>query len=137
MSEGTDRFGYDKNYDWGSYGDDALLKFLEGNCIPWNDGNNTRQLNLDGSNRRYYLLRDDMCLYDGKSYKDLKPKQIAKLYKHYANLSRDIKQTRPDDINKFIEEWDYEKYSRKRNKNEPSGGNEESFPTIIGDGDFY
>jgi hypothetical protein len=78
-----------------------------------------------------------MCLYDGKSYKDLKPKQIAKLYKHYANLSRDIKQTRPDDINKFIEEWDYEKYSRKRNKNEPSGGNEESFPTIIGDGDFY
>ena len=137
MSEGTDRFGYDKNYDWGSYGDDALLKFLEGNCTPWNDGNNTRQLNLDGSNRRYYVLRDDLCLYEGKSYKDLKPKQIAKLYKHYANLSRDIKQTRPDDINKFIEEWDYEKYSRKRNKDKPSGGNEESFPTIIGDGDFY
>ena len=73
-----------------------------------------------------------MCLYDGKSYKDLKPKQIAKLYKHYANLKQDIRQTRPDDINKFIDEWDYETYRRKINKGKPI--------PIVGDdgsGGFY
>ena len=35
-----------KKFEWQSYGDDALYKFLEDNCIPWNNGENTDRLRL-------------------------------------------------------------------------------------------
>ena len=68
-----------KKFEWQSYGDDALYKFLEDNCIPWNNGENTRQIEIKGVRRRMYILRDETC-YENKSFKDLTPKQIEKHY---------------------------------------------------------
>ena len=70
-----------KKFEWQSYGDDSIYKFLEDNCIPWNNGENTRQINIRGVKRRMYILRDETC-YENKSFKDLTPKQIEK---HYLN----------------------------------------------------
>jgi len=81
----TGQFTQEK-YNWGSYGDDALYKFLEANSTPWNDGSLTRQINVDGVRSRYYLLDDSKCPMPGKSYKDLTPKQIANCATSYSTI---------------------------------------------------
>ena len=80
-----------KKYDWGSFGDDALYKFLSATCIRWNNGDATRQISIDGVKHRFYLLDDARCPIPGKSYKDLTPKQIETIYKNYSSLNSDIK----------------------------------------------
>jgi hypothetical protein len=88
MTKQTD---YSTKWNWGSYGDDALYKFLEDNCIPWNNGENTRQIEINGTRRRLYIL-SDVSLYKDKSYKDLTPKQIEKHFLHYNEISRAIRE---------------------------------------------
>ena len=78
-----------ERYDWGSFGDDALYKFLSSNCIPWNNGEATRQIEIDGVRQRFYLLKDD-CPIPGKSYKDLTPKQIETIYRNYSECLNKI-----------------------------------------------
>ena len=72
-----------KQLDWGSYGDDALYKFLSANSDPWNNGEKTRQIKINGVRNRFYLLNDSLCPIPGKSYKDLEPKQIEIIYNNY------------------------------------------------------
>ena len=88
MTKQTD---YSTKWNWGSYGDDALYKFIEDNCIPWNNGENTRQIEINGTRRRLYIL-SDVSLYKDKSYKDLTPKQIEKHFLHYNEISRAIRE---------------------------------------------
>ena len=52
-----------EQFNWGSYGDDALYKFLSANCDPWNNGEKTRQIKINGVRNRYYLLNDIAALY--------------------------------------------------------------------------
>ncbi len=47
MSTTKDTMTRDR-FDWGSYGDDALYKFLSANGKPWNNGESTRQIEIDG-----------------------------------------------------------------------------------------
>ena len=72
-----------EQFNWGSYGDDALYKFLSANCDPWNNGEKTRQIKINGVRNRYYLLNDNRCPVPGKSYKDLEPKQIEIIHNKY------------------------------------------------------
>ena len=65
-----------EKYSWGSFGDDAIYKFLSANSTPWNNGDNTRQISIRGVRQRLYNLDDTRCPIPGKSYKDLTPKQI-------------------------------------------------------------
>ena len=65
-----------KQFDWGSFGDDAIYKFLSSNSEPWNNGENTRQISINGVKHRFYILDDTRCPLTDKSYKDLTPKQI-------------------------------------------------------------
>jgi len=81
---------YADKYDWGSFGDDALYKFLSTNCIPWNNGENTRQISIDGVRQRFYLLDDSKCLFTDKSYRDLKPQDIELIYKNYSSMKKEI-----------------------------------------------
>ena len=81
---------YTDRYDWGSFGDDALYKFLSTNCIPWNNGENTRQISIDGVRQRFYLLDDSKCLFTNKSYRDLKPQDIELIYKNYSSMKKEI-----------------------------------------------
>jgi len=81
---------YTDRYDWGSFGDDALYKFLSTNCIPWNNGENTRQISIDGVRQRFYLLDDSKCLFTDKSYRDLKPQDIELIYKNYSSMKKEI-----------------------------------------------
>ena len=80
-------------YDWGSFGDDAIYKFLSANATPWNNGDNTRQLM---GRQRFYLLDDSKCPIPGKSYKDLTPKQIEAVYKNYSALRDEIQNEDPN-----------------------------------------
>ena len=80
-----------KQFDWGSYGDDALYKFLSANCKPWNNGEKTRQIEINGVRQRFYLIDDTRCPIPGKSYKDLTPKQIETIYKDYSGVYREIR----------------------------------------------
>ena len=92
----TTKDTYDHSrYDWGSYGDDALYKFLASNCIRWNNGQTTRQISISGIKHRFYLLDDTRCPMPGKSYKDLNPKDIETIYKDYSK----IKETIEDELN--------------------------------------
>ena len=75
-----------EKFDWGSFGDDAIFKFLSSNCIRWNNGENTRQINIDGVRHRFYLLDDTRCPIPGRSYKDLTPKQLEIIYKNYKEV---------------------------------------------------
>ena len=82
-----------EKYNWGSFGDDAVYKFLSANAIPWNNGDNTRQLI---GRQRFYLLDDSKCPIPGKSYKDLTPKQIEAVYKNYSALREEIQNEEPN-----------------------------------------
>ena len=76
-------------YDWGSYGDDALLKFLSSNCLRWNNKETTRQIEIRNTWHRYYILEDKGLLV-GKSYKDMTPKEIKIMSLHWHNIKQDI-----------------------------------------------
>lgn len=79
-----------EQFDWGSYGDDALFKFLEQNCIPWNNGEKTRQIEIKPPHKeRFYLLQDNGPI-PGKSLKDYTPKELIKLRSHYSNIEKAI-----------------------------------------------
>ena len=81
-----------KQFDWGSFGDDAIYKFLSANADPWNNGENTRQISINGVKHRFYILDDSFCPIPGKSYKDLTPKQIETIYKNFAALRKEIQE---------------------------------------------
>tara|TARA_R110002051_G_scaffold47343_3_gene93793 strand:+ start:519 stop:3299 length:2781 start_codon:yes stop_codon:yes gene_type:complete len=83
----TKEDAFDKTkYDWGSFGDDAIFKFLSANCIRWNNGDNTRQISINGVKQRFYVLDDARCPLPGKSYKDLAPKLIETIYLNYGKI---------------------------------------------------
>tara|TARA_R100000329_G_scaffold44956_1_gene42013 strand:+ start:1963 stop:4383 length:2421 start_codon:yes stop_codon:yes gene_type:complete len=98
-------------YDWGSYGDDAIYKFLEDNCIPWNNGENTRQIEIEGTRRRMYILADETC-YENKSFKDLTPKQIEKHYLYRGNMNLAIYKE-AEWYKKALAMWDSAKKNRE------------------------
>ena len=81
----------DERYDWGSFGDDAILKFLSANAIRWNNGDSTRQIEINGVRNRLYILDDSKCPIPGKSYKDLAPKDIEIIYKNYTSIKIEIR----------------------------------------------
>jgi hypothetical protein len=85
-----------KKYDWGSFGDDAIFKFLSANGSRWNNGDSTRQVSIDGVKHRFYLLDDARCPIPGKSYKDLTPKQIEAIYKNYTSIKFKINNQEKD-----------------------------------------
>ena len=76
-------------YDWGSYGDDALLKFLSSNCLRWNNKETNRQIEIKNTLHRLYIL-EDKGLIVGKSYKDMTPKEIKIMSLHWHNIKHDI-----------------------------------------------
>ena len=78
-------------YDWGSFGDDAILKFLSANAVRWNNGDSTRQIEINGVRNRLYILDDSKCPIPGKSYKDLTPKDIEIIYKNYTSIKIEIR----------------------------------------------
>jgi len=75
-----------EQYKWGSFGDDAIYKFLNHNATRWNDGATTRQVSIRGFRQRFHLLDDSRCPLPGKSYKDLTPKQIETIYIKYETV---------------------------------------------------
>jgi len=79
-----------KQFDWGSFGDDAVYKFLSANAEPWNNGENTRQISINGVKHRFYILDDARCPIPDKSYKDLTPKQIEAIHNHYTSIKNKI-----------------------------------------------
>ena len=81
-----------EKFDWGSFGDDAIYKFLAANSDPWNNGDNTRQISIKGVKHRFYNLDDTRCPVPGKSYKDLTPKQIETIYLNYVAVSKEIRE---------------------------------------------
>jgi len=85
-----------KQFSWGSYGDDAIYKFLSANADPWNNGENTRQISINGVKHRFYILRDTRCPIPGKSYKDLTPKQIEAIYNNFTSLRKAIEEEKPN-----------------------------------------
>ena len=85
-----------KQFDWGSFGDDAIYKFLSANADPWNNGENTRQISINGVKHRFYILDDSCCPIPDKSYKDLTPKQIETIYKNYSTLKKEIREEEPN-----------------------------------------
>jgi len=86
-----DKFDKTK-FNWGTFGDDAIYKFLSANSSRWNNGDNTRQVSINGVKHRFHLLDDSRCPIPGKSYKDLTPKQIETIYLNYWAVSREIKE---------------------------------------------
>ena len=100
-----------KQFNWGSFGDDAIYKFLSANATPWNNGDNTRQISINGFKQRFYILDDTKCPIPGKSYKDLTPKQIEVIYLNYWSIYREIGdeensykealKQKPEEIKKF------------------------------------
>ena len=88
---------YDRvQFDWGSYGDDALFKFLSANATRWNNGDTTRQININGFKHRFYLLDDTKSPVPNKSYKDLTPKQIEIIHQNYSRVVREINNEEPE-----------------------------------------
>lgn len=85
-----------KQFDWGSFGDDAVYKFLSANAEPWNNGENTRQIPINGVKHRFYILDDARCPIPDKSYKDLTPKQIEAIHKHYTSITHKINNQEKD-----------------------------------------
>jgi len=85
-----------KQFDWGSFGDDAIYKFLSANADPWNNGENTRQISINGVKHRFYILDDNCCPIPYKSYKDLTPKQIEAIYKNFTALRKEISEEEPN-----------------------------------------
>jgi hypothetical protein len=89
MSTKHDSIWFD-NIDWGSYGDDALLKFLAANGKEWNNREKTKQINVNGKWVRYYILKDEYCPIPNKSYADLTPKQLSNIIQNYKNIKSEI-----------------------------------------------
>jgi len=89
----------DERFNWGTYGDDALYKFLSANSIRWNNGDTTRQISIRGVKHRFYLLDDTKSPIPNKSYKDLTPKQIETIYLDYYKVSGKIR----DEEKNYIE----------------------------------
>ena len=85
-----------EKYSWGSFGDDAIYKFLSANSTPWNNGDNTRQISIRGVRQRLYNLDDTRCPIPGKSYKDLTPKQIEVIYLNYWSIYKEIRDEAPN-----------------------------------------
>ena len=81
----------DEIYKWGSFGDDAIYKFLEENSARWNNGDKTRQISINGVKHRFHLLDGTRCPIPDKSYKDLTPKQIETIYLNYVTVQREIR----------------------------------------------
>ena len=103
-----------KRFDWGSFGDDAIYKFLSGNCVKWNNGDSTRQIEVNGSRQRYYILDDTRCPLPGKSYKDLTPKELEKIITDYTGIKLAIRNEEPNYLKakseivrqiKLLKEW--------------------------------
>lgn len=101
------------SYDWGSFGDDALYKFLASNCIKWNNGENTRQIEINGKRHRLYILEDQTPLF-GKSYKDLAPKQIEIIFKNFDSIRKEIRE-QPDRLQKAKDEFPKSYEALKKN----------------------
>ena len=78
------------DYDWGSFGDDAIYKFLDANAIRWNNGEATKQITTNGAKQRFYILDDARCPVPSKSYKDLAPKQLEAIHKDYLFAKKEI-----------------------------------------------
>jgi len=78
-------------FNWGSFGDDAIYKFLSANSTRWNNGDPTRQISIRGVKHRFHLLDDIRCPVPNKSYKDLTPKQIEIIYLKYPQARDDIR----------------------------------------------
>ena len=92
----TTRDTWDKTkFSWGSYGDDALYKFLAANCVRWNNGDTTRQISIQGVKHRFYILDDSKCPIPNKSYKDLNPKDIEIIYNNYSSIRDTIREEEP------------------------------------------
>ena len=89
----------DERFDWGSFGDDALYKFLSANSARWNNGDPTRQISIQGVKHRFHLLDDSKCPVPNKSYKDLTPKQIETTYLNYEKVSKEIREEKANYIN--------------------------------------
>ena len=87
-----------EQFKWGSYGDDAIYKFLAANSSVWNNGGNTRQININGVKHRFHLLDDSKCPLPEKSYKDLTPKQIETIYDDYLSVKSEIEDEEPNYI---------------------------------------
>ena len=87
---------WNDDFNWGSFGDDAIYKFLSANAIRWNNGEATRQIEIDGVRHRFYNLDDTRCPIPNKSYKDLTPKQIEVIYKNYSDVRSAIRTTEPN-----------------------------------------
>ena len=85
-----------EKYNWGSFGDDAIYKFLSANSTPWNNGDNTRQISINGVRQRLYILDDTRCPLPNKSYKDLTPKQIEAIYLNYWEMKKEIRDEAPN-----------------------------------------
>ena len=83
-------------FSWGSFGDDAIYKFLSANSTRWNNGEPTRQISIQGVKHRFHLLDDTRCPVPNKSYKDLAPKQIETIHQNYTQVIRDIKNEEPE-----------------------------------------
>ena len=130
----TTRDTYDHSrYDWGSYGDDALYKFLSANCTRWNNGETTRQISISGVKHRFYLLDDTRCPMPGKSYKDLNPKDIETIYKNYRAILDTIKEEKPSyETAKFNIEG-YKKNFKRRIESWIDRANKEETPKFYGD----
>lgn len=99
-----DKSNVGQSMDWGSFGDDAIYKFLAANCIRWNNGEQTRQISIDGTKHRFYLLDDSRCPLPDKSYKDLAPKQIEAIYKNYKSIYDEIRDEESS-YNKAVNEY--------------------------------
>ena len=98
-----------EKYDWGSFGDDAILKFLSANAVRWNNGDNTRQIEINGVRNRLYNLDDSKCPISGKSYKDLTPKDIETIYKNYSDIKKAIENEETSYNDAILKEPEFEK----------------------------
>jgi len=85
-----------EQYKWGSFGDDAIYKFLSSNSIRWNNGDTTRQISIGGVRQRFHLLDDSRCPIPGKSYKDLTPKQIEFIFVKYSEVCKATNEEAPN-----------------------------------------
>jgi len=95
----TSQDTWDKTkFNWGSFGDDAIYKFLAANGIRWNNGEATRQISIQGVKHRFYLLDDTKSPVPNKSYKDLTPKQLEIIYQNYARVVKEIREEEPEYI---------------------------------------
>ena len=83
---------YKKKTNYGSYSDDALYKFLSANCLLWNNKKQTKQIDINGTRNRYYILDDNRSPIPNKSYRDFEPKQLEKIIRYGYSITNAIKE---------------------------------------------